>query len=145
MVLIEPWITPWSRLVYGRWHHEPCDPEATHWETAPRGPLSGANQALPWMIFHRDRSRFEQEFPEWNIEKIRLLLPFRYLCSGGLTWPSLVPSWSFILWRGLEGALHPWIENWAMFARIVLRPHDRPTGCSSAVRVRTRPPGDHKK
>ena len=32
-----------------------------------QGPLSSANQALPWIVFERDRATFEREFPEWRI------------------------------------------------------------------------------
>jgi ubiquinone/menaquinone biosynthesis C-methylase UbiE len=27
ILMIEPWVTPWSRFVYGRLHHEPFRPE----------------------------------------------------------------------------------------------------------------------
>jgi SAM-dependent methyltransferase len=121
VVLIEPWITSWSHRVYSRWHHEPCDPKASSWEFPPRGPLSGANQAMPWIIFHRDRSQFKREYPEWEIEEVRLLMPFRYLFSGGLSMRALVPAWSFGLLQILEHGLNPWIDSWAMFAKIVLR------------------------
>jgi SAM-dependent methyltransferase len=121
LVLLEPWNTPWSRLVYNRWHHEPFDPEASDWELPPRRSLSAANQAMAWIIFHRDQLQLNREFPEWEIEAILPLMPFRYLFSGGLTWRALAPAWSFGLLRSLERGLHPWINSLAMFARIVLR------------------------
>lgn len=121
LVFIEPWNTPWSCLVYNRWHHEPFDPKTPGWEFPPRGPLSAANQAMPWIIFDRDRPQFKRDFPEWEIEEVRPLMPFRYLFSGGLTWRALAPAWSFGLLRGLEHALNPWIKTLAMFAKIVLR------------------------
>ena len=46
IVMIEPWVTRWSRFVYTRLHHEPFCPEALEWESQTRGPLSGANGAL---------------------------------------------------------------------------------------------------
>ena len=63
VAMIEPWVTPWSRLVYTRLHHEPFEPETPSWDLPTSGPLSGANDALPWIIFARDRAKFEQEFP----------------------------------------------------------------------------------
>lgn len=121
IVMIEPWVTPWSHLIYTRLHHEPFQPNALEWEFPTTGPLSGANGALPWIIFARDRAQFEQEFPEWTIDTIKPNLPFRYLVSGGVSLRSLVPAWSSGLWRGLENALEPWMDKLAMFAQIVLR------------------------
>ncbi|HEY0514880.1 MAG TPA: class I SAM-dependent methyltransferase, partial [Thermoanaerobaculia bacterium] len=63
VTMVEPWVTPWSTLVYTRLHHEPFDPAATEWELAGGGPLSAANGALPWILFQRDRERFEREAP----------------------------------------------------------------------------------
>jgi hypothetical protein len=93
--MVEPWVTPWSRFVYSRFHHEPLEPGARSWELSTCGPLSGANDALPWIIFARDRLKFEQEFPDWRIETIKPIMPFRYLVSGGVSLRSLCPGWSF--------------------------------------------------
>ena len=120
LVMVEPWVTRWSRLIYGRVHHEPFHPEARDWDFPTTGPLSGANEALTWIIFQRDRGQFETEFPQWRIDRLRLLLPFRYLLSGGVSMRALAPEWSFAIWRRLEGWLDPWMSNWAMFAFIVL-------------------------
>ena len=120
VVMIEPWVTPWSRLVYGRLHYEPFRPDVPDWEFSTSGPLSGANSALPWIIFHRDRERFEKEFREWRIREIRPMMPFRYLLSGGVSMRSLVPAWTSRFWRSVERALQPWMNKLAMFANIVL-------------------------
>lgn len=125
IVMIEPWNTPWSRWIYTRLHHEPFLPEAQDWGFPMRGPLSGANGALPWIIFVRDRAQFEQEFPEWCIETIIPGFPFCYLVSGGVSLRTLMPGWSFGPWRGLENALAPWMSGLAMFAQIVLRRKSR--------------------
>jgi SAM-dependent methyltransferase len=121
IAMIEPWVTPWSRIVYTRLHHEPFQPETASWELPGSGPLSGANGALPWVIFARDRLRFEQEFPQWRIDLIKPIMPVRYLLSGGVSLRGLTPGWSFGLWRQLENALGRWSSLLAMFAQIVLR------------------------
>jgi SAM-dependent methyltransferase len=119
--MIEPWVTPWSKLVWTRLHHEPFDPAASAWRQEPGGPLSAANSALPWIVFERDRQRFCREAPAWAIERIRPFTPFRYLVSGGVSLRSLMPGWTFGSWSGLERALDP-VMGWiAMFAHIVLR------------------------
>jgi SAM-dependent methyltransferase len=120
LVMIEPWVSTWSSLIYRRFHHEPFRPESEEWEFPPAGPLSGANGALPWIMFLRDRDRFEREFPCWEIKGIRPILPFRYLASGGVSLRNLLPAAAFDLLRRLEHCLQPWIDSWAMFAEIVL-------------------------
>lgn len=120
IALIEPWVTPWSRLVYGLLHHEPFAPQASTWEFVSSSPLYDANLALPWIILHRDRARFESEFPQWQITAARPFMPLRYLASGGFTRPGLMPAWSDPCWRSLEGCLSP-LNRWlAMFALITL-------------------------
>ena len=121
VVLIEPWATPWSRFVYTRLHHEPFDPIQKVWESPETGPMSGANGALPWIIFGRDRAKFALEFPQLEIEAITLDMPFRYLLSGGLSKRAITPNWTFPLWAIVERLLRPVMTGFAMFATIVLR------------------------
>jgi SAM-dependent methyltransferase len=121
IAMVEPWVTSWSRLVYTKLHHEPFSTDTDTWEFPTSGPLSGANIALPWMLFERDRARFEAEFPMWRIETVRPLMTFRYLVSGGVSLRGLVPAWSFGAWTALEQAMTPWHHRWAMFAFVVLR------------------------
>jgi SAM-dependent methyltransferase len=126
IVMIEPWVTAWSRFVWGRLHHEPFQPDRTDWTIPSSGPLSGANGALPWIVFERDRNIFEERFPEWEIRSIRLNLPIRYLLSGGVSLRSLMPGWSFSFWRGLEHRLDRWMNTVGTFAKIVLVRRDVP-------------------
>ena len=120
VVMIEPWVTRWSSWVYPHLHHEPFDPQAKKWDFPSTGPLSGSNQALPWIIFERDRKLFEKEFPELSILKIQPFMPFRYLVSGGVSLRSFMPGWSFGFWRWVEKLFDRDIGLWAMFALIVL-------------------------
>lgn len=121
IVMIEPWVTRWSTLIYTRLHHEPFDPNAEQWEFPSSGPLSGANGALPWIMFERDRSKFLQEFPQWSIERVSPLMPFRYLVSGGVSLRSLMPGWSSGAWSQAEKIMGDRAERMAMFAKIVVR------------------------
>jgi hypothetical protein len=119
--MIEPWVSSWSRFVYTRFHHEPFRPEAEDWSFPSVGPLSGANGALPWIVFVRDRKRFEAEFPALAIEEIRPFLPFRYLLSGGVGMRSLMPDFTHSMWKGIERILAPQMHRLAMFAYVSLR------------------------
>lgn len=129
VAMIEPWITSWSRFVYGNLHHEPFAPEAAAWEFPSTGPLSGANGALPWIVFQRDRARFEREFPAWRVQLVEPMMPIRYLLSGGMSVRSLVPAWTFGFWRRAERVFRPWMGHLAMFALVVLSRTDV-AGCA---------------
>jgi len=119
--MIEPWASTWSEFIYINFHHEPFDTQSDLWEFPSSGPLSGAHAAMPWIIFQRDRDRFEREFPGWQVERITPLMPFAYLLSGGVSFRPLMPAWSFQLVHWLESVLlAPIMPRLAMFAHILL-------------------------
>ncbi|MGE5608532.1 MAG: class I SAM-dependent methyltransferase [Bacillota bacterium] len=120
IIMVEPWVTWWSLLIYPRLHHEPLDTTVHDWCFPASGPLSGANMALPWIAFHRDRLRFDREFPMLTIQWIRPVLPVSYLLSGGVSMRPLMPGWSFPIWRSLENCLQPWSHLFGMFAELIL-------------------------
>ena len=117
LVMVEPWRTPWSEWVYSRLHPEPFLPGAG-WEILSSGPLSGANGALPWIVFERDATLFAERFPRWRIARIAPLMPFAYLLSGGVSLRGLAPGWLYPAVRALESRLAQ--DRWAMFALIDL-------------------------
>lgn len=119
ILMVEPWVTPWSRFVYARLHHEPFDPVAQSWSFPASGPLSGANSALPWIVFQRDRALFEERCPGLVIESIAVERPLTYLLSGGISLRTLMPGFTYGCWRILEEV--PKLRKLGMFARIELR------------------------
>jgi len=121
MVMVEPWVSRWSTTIYTRLHHEPFHPDAPGWEFASTGPLSGANGTLPWILFARDRARFERELPTWSVELIEPFMPFRYVVSGGVSLRTLMPGWTSGFWSRFEELMGGAAVRMAMFARIVLR------------------------
>lgn len=121
LVMIEPWVTNWSKFVYTLLHHEPIDIEAKKWELDSQNPLSSANIALPWIVFVRDRELFEKKYPMWEVSEIQLMNPLTYLLSGGVATRSLMPAWSYEFWRRLEQIIHPSFRQTAMFAKVVLQ------------------------
>lgn len=106
-VLIEPAHTPlWKRL-YRLFSAEPYDESASEWGFAPRDRFSGANVPQAWIVFQRDRDRFEREFPELALRSPRYHTAFLYLLSGGIWFRGIVPSWSFPVFLGLERLVSP--------------------------------------
>lgn len=117
----EPWNTPWSRCIYKNLHPEPFDPGAADWSFPASGPLSGANGALPWIVFERDKARFDRNFPGLKLHTLRLDYPCSYLASGGVSMRASAPGCLFSFIRMLERGLFPFGKQLAMFAFIVLR------------------------
>ena len=84
LIMIEPANSLWGRLIYKNLHHEPFNPKAD-WKIPDIGPMSGANGALPWIVFVRDQALFQEQFPHLKIESITYHTPLRYLLSGGVS------------------------------------------------------------
>jgi SAM-dependent methyltransferase len=117
ILMNEPANSAWGRFIYRNFHHEPFEPKGT-WEIPATGPLSGANGALPWIIFERDRLRFEEEFPSLKIESIRYHTPLRYLLSGGVSKRQLAPNFSYGIVKGFENLLLSISKQLSMFVTI---------------------------
>lgn len=83
-------------------HHEPYDPAAAEWRFATTGPLSGANGALPWLVFVRDRARFHALFPGLRLAGYRPHTPLSYWLAGGLKRWSLLPGRALGAARALD-------------------------------------------
>ncbi|OQA10793.1 MAG: bifunctional 3-demethylubiquinone-9 3-methyltransferase/ 2-octaprenyl-6-hydroxy phenol methylase [Bacteroidetes bacterium ADurb.Bin397] len=94
IVMSEPWNCSWSRFIYKNFHHEPFDVNAD-WNIPEKGPLSGANGALPWIVFERDIDMFHTKFPKLKLKKIEYHTPTRYLLSGGVSYKQFVPDFLF--------------------------------------------------
>ncbi|MDD5371082.1 MAG: class I SAM-dependent methyltransferase [Anaerolineaceae bacterium] len=121
LTMVEPWVTSWSRFVYKHYHHENFEPDSLAWEFETSGPLSGSNQALPWMIFERDKPIFTKEFPLLSVESIYPMMPFCFLLSGGLSVRGIIPGFLYHWCRSVEGLLDRWNADLGLFAFIVLR------------------------
>lgn len=123
IIMIEPANTWWSRFIYKNFHHEIFDTEA-QWELEEIGPVSHGNDAIPWIIFSRDRDIFEDEFPSLRIVRMCNHTPLRYLLSGGLTLRQLVPSFAYPVIRAVEYLLSPANNLLGMFQTIELEKVD---------------------
>jgi SAM-dependent methyltransferase len=120
IVMIEPWVSKWSKIAFSMVNHELMDADTKSWRFISTGPLSGSNQALPWIVFNRDREKFCADYPHFNIIKIQPMMPFRYILSGGLSnWISL-PEFFYPLIKKIETLFSKHMDNWGMFALIVI-------------------------
>ncbi|MHC9543677.1 MAG: class I SAM-dependent methyltransferase [Vulcanimicrobiota bacterium] len=86
LILIEPWISPLSKIVYSYFHHEECkltkdvldkpfEDEKTAWD---------GNSMIPFQIFsQKNNERFIHRWPNLRISVIKPFSPFCYLLTGG--------------------------------------------------------------
>lgn len=123
IIMIEPWVSRWSRWVMDHFHSEPMDVEMQTWQFPSHGPLSSSNQALPWIVFERDRALFERKFTEFKLLKLQPFMPFRYLLSGGVSKRSIAPAGCNAFLKRYENSFNQ--KRWAMFALIVLEKTSR--------------------
>jgi len=106
-VLDEPSSTALGYFMNRHFHHEPTDKHAREWGIVGDGRLTGANMALPYIIFRRDRKRFEELFPRLKIRRILYHDFLRYALSGGLSFRPFVPRGLFGAVNGLEKLAAP--------------------------------------
>jgi SAM-dependent methyltransferase len=93
-ILIEPHSGWLASLLYPRmFASEVFDCSARSWDTAVSGPMSGANQALSYLVFDRDLERFQASNPMLEIVHREVFGNYlRYLLSGGLNFKPLLPD-----------------------------------------------------
>ncbi len=117
IIMIEPANSWWGRFIYSNFHHEPFNPQGG-WQIPDSGPMTGANGALPWIVFERDKSLFKSKFPGLEIEQLTYHTPLRYLISGGVSFRQLVPGFSFPIFRGIDKLLSSISRQFSMFMTI---------------------------
>ena len=120
IIMIEPANTMMSRFIYQKFHHEEFDPKASWKLDQGSGPLSGANGAIPWIVFERDYDKFKGNYPELKLKSKQLLTPFLYILSGGLSKRSLAPGFSYGFFKFIEKMSRPILSYTAMFQMIVV-------------------------
>jgi SAM-dependent methyltransferase len=105
--MIEVAHTPFARLFFRHFHHEPYADACLEWSFAQRDSMMDSNQALAWMVFARDRCRFDRQYPALLIEKIAFMPWLTYFVSGGVTARYLIPKFMNGLLVGTERLLRP--------------------------------------
>lgn len=123
IVMIEPYNTFWSRLVYKNFHHERFDNYAG-WGFKGKKRLTDSNMALPWIVFVRDKALFEQKFPDLRLISIEPHSPFSYILSGGLSKPQLAPNFAYKWVMLFERLISPLNRYLAIYATFVIEKVD---------------------
>ncbi len=127
--------TALSRLFFGRLHPEPYDHSAEQWCFDTGSHMLDSNQALSWIVFFRDRERFEEEFPEFRIERVGYLPWLGYLLSGGANLRNLVPRSASSIFSRVDVASRALDRYCAIHWHITVRRLQRGEQCRSQGRA----------
>lgn len=123
IVMIEPYITPLSRIFYAIFHSEPVRMNDYSWlqkEKDPhRDPFDG-NQAIPTLMFQKRPDYFMAQFPGIRIKDVRPLSLFAYPLSGGYQSWSLIPAAVTPLLLKWEDFLLPYLGKFMGFRMLVI-------------------------
>ena len=127
LILVEPWITPFSYFVFTFLHQERCDLSATPWllNQVPRVPAKEAfdgNQAIPYLLFGpRHRSSTLNSLPGLRLVVLEPFCLFAYLLSGGFKPMNFLPHSFYPAISKFERATSPlWRRLAALRALIVI-------------------------
>ena len=122
VILIEPYYGVLSAILYKRlFKTESFDKNQKGW-ILPQSAMIGANQALSYIVFVRDKKLFMDLFPELEIIEVAPLNNgIRYLVSGGLNFKQLFPNRLFSVFRVIEIVLTPIIYLWGLHQIVVIR------------------------
>ncbi|MDO8560562.1 MAG: riboflavin kinase [bacterium] len=132
LVLLEPWITPWSFAVYRLTHEEPVDmrakPPLTPAEEAAMPVASGeyANQALPTLLFTTYRVAVLAQLPQLRLAHGRYLACLLYPLTGGFSHPTFVPSALVPMLSVVDDACASVVGQWFALRRLVVLEKIRP-------------------
>ena len=131
-ILVEPYHGALAAKFYENvFDSEGFDKTQVAWESE-SGVMEGANQALSYVVFERDRERFDREFPGLEIVCQRQIRNYpRYLLSGGLNFRQLLPDLSIPLLKAMELCLVPLGRLLALHHLVVIRKKAPPVEAGS--------------
>lgn len=135
LILVEPWITSFSYLIYRYLHQEGCDLSAHPWnsgdgdQSREKKALEG-NPAIPYLLFGPShRSTTLASLPCFTPVAEKPFCLFAYLLSGGFKPFNLLPEFLYSLVCRFERATSPlWRRAAALRILLVLEKSVSPLG-----------------
>jgi SAM-dependent methyltransferase len=118
LLLVEPWVTPFSYLVYRYFHQEDCSlsarPQETETPARSAKKAFDGNQAIPYLLFGpQHRSRTLALLPQFAPIAIQPFCLFGYFLSLGFKPKSLLPEFLYPVVSKIEAATLPLWRRWA--------------------------------
>lgn len=122
VVMIEPYHGAVAKIIYKRlFTMESYEPDAPTWEAPVIGPAVGANQALSYIVFTRDKKILDEEFPDLQVVADEPHSHLAYLASGGINFRQLLPDRFVSSLLRLEEALPSLRPHLSLLHTLVLR------------------------
>jgi len=127
LILVEPWITPFSYFIFRFLHQERCDLSETPWVVNPSKEALeklafDGNQAIPYLLFGpKHRSSTLNSLPDFKLLSLEPFCLFAYLLSGGFKPVNLLPQSLYPALSKFERATSPlWRRIAALRVLLVL-------------------------
>ncbi len=125
LVVCEPAVTPWSRLVYGFGHHEPID---TRWDLfgldgKPPDPNPGhtfANMGIGELLFWKCREKTLDAAPGFKLVCARKTGFLLYPMTGGFSYKCFAPALGFAGFLAIEDFIMRPFANWLTGMRMIV-------------------------
>lgn len=105
LVMIEPYPTFFSEMLYKWFHSEPMITTERFFSSPPT--FTSPNQAASCILFSREKAAFEKAFPCLSIQKHKLFSTLLYPLSGGYTGNQFIPDFLVPLAEFLEKLMTP--------------------------------------
>lgn len=123
VIMLEPYHGPLAGFIYRNYiPGETFDKHQPEWTSSHDGPMIGANQALSYIVFKRDKAKFNELYPDLEIVFTGIQNNYlRYILSGGLNFRKLVPDALDPLLRFFETLLKPLNSFFGIHYVIVLK------------------------
>jgi len=97
MIILEPYISLWSRFVYHQFHHESYNLSSDligNKEVLPSALSDYSNMATSNILFERCRAQLEPRLGDLKCVLQRHTSVLAYPLTGGFSSPSLIPGWA---------------------------------------------------
>ncbi len=122
-ILIDPYYGMVAKRFYKKiFDSETFDTTQKEWVNESLGFMNGANQALSYIVFKRDRKKFEEMYPNLEIVIQKPLNNYmRYVLSGGLNFRQILPSSFSLVIKFFELVFIPFNSVLALHHVIVIR------------------------
>lgn len=123
LIILEPYYGPLARILYKNlFKSESFDISQKSWLQENASAMVGANQAMSYIVFKRDREIFEKEYPRLHIIKSERSKDWLlYLLSGGLNFRQLIPNSLLKLVEGIQFILSPLSPLFAIHHIILIK------------------------
>jgi SAM-dependent methyltransferase len=122
-VLIEPYYGFLGKRFFKKlFDTETFDMSQKDWKNPENQVMTGANQALSYVVFKRDYEKFAAMYPSLSIVYHSPIKNYpRYLLSGGLNFRSLLPGWTSPALKIFEFCISPLKRLFGLHHVIVIR------------------------